>query len=353
MENHPVNIIIVTTMAVIFTLSYFFLFRHLAHERWQFLASLPVERTGEGRWRGVNITFYGLIISLGAGFSLFLSFFLCGSMGYSLGEISAITGLLLALCVPAVKIAAWIIERKKGTITIGGGSFTGFVVTPWFLLLVFGHTRPENASQFVMPVLAVFCTAYAFGEGIGRLSCISFGCCYGRPVRELGGFARLIFEKMNFVFTGRTRKAVYDGNLEGVKLIPVQAITAVISTAAGLTGLYLILEGHHTAAFIVTLCATQIWRFLSEFLRADYRGGAGNRISVYQRMNLFTLLYYMAVIPQFSGTSLSKPDVFAGISFIWDPAVILVIQAVSAAILIYTGLSTVTHSEICFHKTGD
>jgi hypothetical protein len=36
----------------------------------------------------------------------------------------------------------------------------------------------------------------------------------------------------------------------------------------------------------------------SEFLRADYRGGAAGRISAYQRMNLFTLLYYMAVFPQ-------------------------------------------------------
>jgi hypothetical protein len=353
MENHPVNIIIVAIMAIMFALAYSFLFRHLAHERWQFLAALPVKRDGDGRWRGVNITFYGLIISLGAGFSLFLAFFLCGSMGYSVREIAAITGLLLALCLPAVKIVAWIIERKKGTITIGGGSFAGFMAAPWFLLFIFSHTRPENAPQLVIPMLAVFCTAYAFGEGIGRLSCISFGCCYGRPVRELRGVMRLIFENMNFVFTGRTRKAVYAGNLEGVKLIPMQAITAVISTAAGLASLYLILEGHHTAALITALCVTQIWRFLSEFLRADYRGGAGSRISAYQRMNLFTLLYYMAVIPQFSGALSLKPDIGAGLSFIWNPGIILIIQAVSWAILIYTGVSTVTHSEICFHKTDD
>jgi hypothetical protein len=58
---------------------------------------------------------------------------------------------------------ARIVERKKGTITIAEAP-SRIHRLPWFLLFIFSHTRTENASQYVMPMLAVFCTAYAFGR---------------------------------------------------------------------------------------------------------------------------------------------------------------------------------------------
>ncbi len=36
----------------------------------------------------------------------------------------------------------------------------------------------------IIPALAAVMIAYAFGEGLGRLACISFGCCYGVALRE-------------------------------------------------------------------------------------------------------------------------------------------------------------------------
>ena len=63
-----------------------------------------------------------------------------------------------------------------------------------------------------MPMLetmgAIF-IAYAFGEGIGRLACISFGCCYGKPLSECNPLIERIFQRWNFAFQGKTKKIAY------------------------------------------------------------------------------------------------------------------------------------------------
>ena len=36
-------------------------FKTLPKEKWQMVAALPVEKMDQGRWRGVNLTWYGLL----------------------------------------------------------------------------------------------------------------------------------------------------------------------------------------------------------------------------------------------------------------------------------------------------
>ena len=41
-------------------LLFYWSFRHLPEEKWQFVASIPrIKKTG-GRWQGLNLTYYGL-----------------------------------------------------------------------------------------------------------------------------------------------------------------------------------------------------------------------------------------------------------------------------------------------------
>jgi hypothetical protein len=59
-------------------------------------------------------------------------------------------------------------------------------VAPWIIKLLnatqaeaFGGDIPLEPALAAMPV------AYAYGEGLGRLACISFGCCYGKSLDQL------------------------------------------------------------------------------------------------------------------------------------------------------------------------
>jgi hypothetical protein len=44
--------------------------------------------------------------------------------------------------------------------------------------------------------------AYSYGEGIGRLACISFDRCYGKDIALTHPRLRRIFERSNFTFAG-------------------------------------------------------------------------------------------------------------------------------------------------------
>jgi hypothetical protein len=42
----------------------------------------------------------------------------------------------------------------------------------------------------IVPALAAVMIAYTFGEALGRLACISFGCCYGVSISKLTRFSK-------------------------------------------------------------------------------------------------------------------------------------------------------------------
>ena len=189
--------------------------------------------------------------------------------------------------------------------------------------------------------------AYTLGEGIGRLACISFGCCYGKPLADYSPLINKIFQRHNFIFSGKTKKIAYAHELDGQQVIPVQAITAVIYSLTGLAGCYLFLKGFTTAAFVLTLIVTQLWRALSEFMRADYRGEG--KISVYQIMALIACLYGFLIVYIFNETSAGTPDLVLGVAALWNPALLIFLLALWVAIFFYSGKSMVTTSLIEIH----
>ena len=42
-------------------------------------------------------------------------------------------------------------------------------------------------------VLAALAIGYILGEGLGRLACLSFGCCYGKPLDQCGKVVSILF----------------------------------------------------------------------------------------------------------------------------------------------------------------
>ena len=106
-------------------------FAHLPGERWQMLAVVPLAKDGEGRWLGVNLTYYGFFIATGQLLAVCLLLTLLGSARISLAGTVAATALLLLVCIPAARIVAILVEQKRHTFTVGGASFVGILLAPW------------------------------------------------------------------------------------------------------------------------------------------------------------------------------------------------------------------------------
>lgn len=142
-----------------------------------------------------------------------------------------------------------------------------------------------NINIPVLPALAALSIAYAFGEGLGRLACISFGCCYGKPVSLCHPALRRIFEHWSFIFSGKTKGIAYASNLDGEKVIPVQGITAVVYISTALLGVLFFINSLFTssrlqavgdwrgvwiggAALVFLLAGSQEWQETSDVLPA-------------------------------------------------------------------------------------
>jgi len=259
---------------------------------------------------------------------------------------------LLAFCVPASRWVARMVEKKRHTFTVGGASFMGILLTPWIIALFNGFLELfGNAPIPHLPTLAAVSIAYAFGEGIGRLACISFGCCYGQPLETSHPIWGKVFKTHHFVFSGKTKKIAYADGLDGRPVVPVQALTALLYVATGLVSMALFLTSSFGAAFLLSVGVTQVWRVLSEFLRADYRGE--RRISVYQIMAVLAVVYTFVVRWALPGVEVAEPSVVSGLQALWNPTILLLLQGLWVATFLYTGRSTVTGSTLSFHVKED
>ncbi len=325
-------------------------FRVLPGERWQMLATLPLRRLDDGYWLGINLTWYGLLTANAYLAAVVMLVLLLGTVGVPLASILTAAAVLLLVCVPASRLVARLVEGKAHTFTVGGAVFVGLLIAPWVLAGV--NHLPWLTPLPVLPALAAVAIAYAFGEGLGRLACISFGCCYGKPLAQCGGRAQKFFHRRHFVFFGATKKIAYADGLEGVGVVPVQGLTAVLYCLVGVAGTGLFLVGEFSAAFVLTTFVTQAWRVYSETLRADYRGEW--RISAYQLMALAALPYALA-ITLFHRTAAYglSPELHRGLALFGQPFLLLFLQGLWLVLFIHTGRSSVTGATLRFHVHQD
>ena len=322
-------------------------FRVLPRDGWQMLASLPIKPLGNGQWQGLNLTWYGLLTANAYLAAVTMLIILLGAAGVPLAGVMVFSVLMLALCVPASRLVARIVEGKAHTFTVGGAVFVGIVAAPWLVLLV------NRLSDYQLPVLTTLAAvgiAYAFGEGLGRLACISFGCCYGKPLSACRPLLRKLFSRQHFAFHGATRKIAYAGNLEGEPVLPIQALTALLYTGSALAGTYLFLLGKTAVAFVLMILITQGWRVLSETQRADYRGK--NRLSAYQVMGVLAVPYALLCVPVFPDLPRSM-RLLSGLESFWQPGTLIFLQSLWLMLFVYTGRSTVTGAHLSFHVYRD
>jgi hypothetical protein len=352
-ENKPMDELFIFSLTVFLSVFLTWGFTHLTAERWQFMAAVPVKKMENDVWTGFNLTYYGFFSATAYVLATAVLCILLGSVSVSPKILLILAVCILGCCVPASRLIAGIVEKKKFTFSVQGASFVGLLIAPWVIVLVNRFAinpfmaGPSHHHPEVMVVLAAITASFALGEGIGRLSCISFGCCYGKPLNRMSPFFRKIFSHLYFVFHGKTKKIAYADGLDGSRIIPIQAITSIVLCVTGMAGIYLFLKGFFVTAFVGVVAATQIWRFLSEFIRADYRGGG--KISAYQIMGFASIVYALAIAWLFPVTTHPGHDIMAGLKSIWNPAMILFFQGLWMATFFYTGRSRVTGATLSFN----
>ncbi|MCL5808837.1 MAG: prolipoprotein diacylglyceryl transferase [Deltaproteobacteria bacterium] len=323
-------------------------FRTLPGERWQIIGCLLGNKQKDGAWKGLNLTYYGFFNATAYLFAAVLFFILMGSLSVPVSGTLAILTVILTVCMPASKLIASWVEGKTNTFTVGGASFAGLIAAPWIIQFINGTLGVRMGFQApVMSVLAAITVAYAVGEGIGRLACISFGCCYGKPLSACHPVLRRIFLGRAFVFAGETKKIAYAHHLDGQEVIPIQAVTALLLTGTGLLGCYGFLKGLPFTTFAGLIAVTQAWRALSEFFRADYRGT--EKITTYQVMALLSIVYAFLLLAFFPAAGGKIPDLKAGLITLWNPGVILFFEILWGAAFLHTGRSRVTGAKIRLH----
>ncbi len=344
------EILFLGCLAGALALLYAWAFRTLPGERWQFIASTP-DRRAIAAGTGVNFTFYGFFSATAYAVSAGLFLTLMASVGVPLAVSLAAVSLTLLICAPASQLIAWAVEGKRYGFTIGGASFVGLFVAPatfWALDRFLGPAM--GFSLPLGPALAAMAIAYVLGESLGRLACISFGCCYGKPVSAARGWVRVFSDRFSFVFEGKTKKIAYASKLDGVPVVPVQAMTATLYGVTAVASVALFLNAYYHVVIPLALATAQIWRTYSETFRADYRGEGD--ISVYQWMAAGGALAVLAA-PFLLGHSPVRPDLTAGLAALWSPEALVFLQAVWLAAFFYMGRSMQTGSRVSYHVRHD
>ena len=336
----------IATLAALMAALFVWSFKTLPQERWQMIAAVPVTKHHDGEWRGMNLTFYGFFSATGCVFGIGFALLLLASIRVSMLVAVILVAGMLALCVPASRLVAAIVEKKSNTYTIAGAAFVAAILLPPVVWLGAKLLSGWSLTLYVVPTLAAAAIAYALAEAIGRLACMSFGCCYGMPLRDAPPPLAKLFRRFHTVFHGDTKKAAYASQLQDEPLIPVQALTSVVFTLAGLSGLVFFLAQYWRLAVLLPVIGTWGWRVMAENLRADHRGHT--RISVYQVMSLIALAYLSAAAFLLPAGG-PVPDVLLGLSELAKLPMFLVLQTLWVLLFLFYGRSRVTASVLSFH----
>ncbi len=345
------EVVFVLSLGVVFISLLGWAFKALPQENWQILATVPLTKQGPQNWKGLNLTYYGLFIAIATVISVSILLVLTSAVLVPITLTFLVVAFVLLIGLVASRAVASLVEHKPHTFTIAGACFAGVFTVPPIVFILDRFIIPEQNHLPVIPVLASLAIAYAIGEGIGRLACISFGCCYGKPLSECHPIMGRFLGRYGLVFTGKLKKIAYEGGLDGKCVAPVQAITAVLYVTAGLVATLFFLKNYYSVALILTIVVTQSWRILSETLRADYRG-PGN-FTAYQIMASVSMAYVVIVAYLLGSGANPDASLGMGLASLWNPAVIIFLQVVGLVVFLYTGRSMVTVATISFHIVRD
>src|SRR5262245_30542721 len=120
----------VTMLGTVFAFVLLVGFRLLPKEQWQILAAVPLSKTDEGSWNGINLTYYGLLVASAELLAIITATVLMTSTGVPLGVAVALILIVISLCAPAARWVSRIVDGKQYSFTVSGSVAIGMIVLP-------------------------------------------------------------------------------------------------------------------------------------------------------------------------------------------------------------------------------
>ncbi len=136
---------------------------------------------------GIEIHTYGFFVALGFMTALFVSQKLAEKEGLSKNLVVDYAFYMLIFAIIGARFFYVIIEYKfyiKHPFEIlkiweGGLVYYGGFIFAVLSLFIYHYTKNRNTP--ILKITDIFATALPLGQAIGRLGCLSAGCCYGKP----------------------------------------------------------------------------------------------------------------------------------------------------------------------------
>ncbi|MFH2129504.1 MAG: prolipoprotein diacylglyceryl transferase, partial [bacterium] len=106
------NLLFITGLTLFLFVLSIWGFKFLPREKWQVLGTLPIVKSADGKWQGLNLTYYGLFNGVAVVIAAAIMIILLGAAAMPVsGTILFLAGVLV-FAVPAAKIVARLVEKK-------------------------------------------------------------------------------------------------------------------------------------------------------------------------------------------------------------------------------------------------
>jgi phosphatidylglycerol:prolipoprotein diacylglycerol transferase len=277
----------------------------------------------------VFVTF-GLFASLGAYLTLAWMGVILIGQGVSLGTFASLALVASALVVFGSWLLAQLLDfrlllesPREALRRPVFASWGGLLMVPLVFAIFSWHSGLE-----LLALVDAFALSMPIGHAVGRLGCLSYGCCYGRPTRQ----------RLAITYRNPLAKAVRIGGHQHVRLHPTALYEAILDlgilvavTAALFLGMPL---GVPSA---LALMAYGFGRFAIEFLKDNGGRILRSRFSVNHLLSLSMAGLGVLLLPSI----LSAPQASPAIA--WAPALDavpwLLLVLVPSALVIFAGFS--------------
>lgn len=213
-----------------------------------------------------------------------------------------------------IPVAQWpfaAINLSQGGIVLYGALLGG--AAGYFSFCYIKRIRPLGLADIVVPSVFI-------GIGFGRIGCLLFGCCYGRPTDLPWG---IVFPKNSAAFQSMVDKELIEATAVCTPALhPTQIYSSIDGfMIAAITAWYFWHRRRNGEVLAVALFIYPVTRFCIELLRGDEVGQFGTRLTISQWISiclfLINLLYmfYLSrrpavrepvVLPNGIGTACSR-----------------------------------------------
>lgn len=220
-----------------------------------------------------NVYMYGIMIALGilACFAMLYYYARLKSIPNKYVDFTFYCG-VCSIIVGFMGAALWqgvfnyIDDMKKygeATFSINGGiTVIGGLVTGAACFIIISFICRKKVPFAVTRIIHIAPCCMTIAHAFGRLGCFFAGCCYGAEATGFFSFLGVSFQP------GSPAYRVYGDT----PLYPTQLFEAAfLFILSGILS-YLYLKKDYKYNFVVYMVLYGIWRFLIEFVRADYRG---------------------------------------------------------------------------------